>query len=126
MEAKTRGFLLADELPRGFGQEHLTAMGRRADTRRQVHIRADVTLSRPQGSAGVYANPDSDRPIGELVLDLTGGHYGVRRVREDREEGIALGIDLIASMPGQGCPNHGAVVGEELWVLPALLVEQTG
>jgi hypothetical protein len=43
------------------------------------------------------------------------GHAGRRR-REHREERVALGVDLIAAMRGEGGPDEPMVIGEDLRV----------
>jgi hypothetical protein len=72
----------------------------------------------------VDAHPYPNRASGVIGLDGEGCGDGSRRAGEDREECIALGIDLAAEMLGESSSNHLPVVGKKVGILVATLMQQ--
>jgi hypothetical protein len=73
---------------------------------------------------GVDADANPDRGARER---LTGGGCRRDRVgcsREGDEEGVALGIDLDAVVPGERSSQRGAVFGEEIGVPGSVFLEE--
>ena len=97
----------------------------RADARRLVHVHADVALLRQQRLAGVKPHPDANRFRLERVLGLSCRGERLARVGERDEEGIALRVDLHASVRGERLPQQATVLRQRLGVLAgAELVQQ--
>ena len=57
-------------------------------------------------------------------LSRRGGGDGVLGAREGDEEGVALCVDLVAAGLLEGAPQQALVLGEDLAVLVAQLLEQ--
>ena len=102
-----------DTLGRSAGgrrHEHLPAVPSRHDPRCLVHVEADVLGRRRHGLASVqpHAHPDRQplRPVrmNERLLRLCSSRDGLVDARERNEEGVPLGIDLVARVPLEGLP----------------------
>ncbi len=71
------------------------------------------------------AHPNANRPLAERLLPLARGGQSLRGPREGDEEGIALGVDLDPPVAHERLAQHAAVVGEEVGVGGAELVQET-
>jgi hypothetical protein len=89
------------------------------DPRGAVKVDADVALGGRCRLARVHADADADfgvfRPLvrDHRPLGCGGGCYGVVRVGEDDEEGVALGSELEAAVLAESRPEEPVVVGED-------------
>ena len=89
-----------------------------------MDVDADVALVGDLRLPGVDPHANADRAAPER---LAGGGRGRDRVggsRERDEEGVALGVDLDAVVPGERSSQRGAVLGEEIGVPGAVLLEE--
>jgi hypothetical protein len=93
------------------GDEGLAAVPGGSDTGGAVDVDADITVAVQERLTSVDANPDPDRPLGESLLDLSCGGERVARASESAE-GVALGVDLDASVGGDGFADDPSVLGE--------------
>ena len=105
----------------GRGRKHdLATVSGRRDTGSAVNIETDKAGNRPGCLTGVDSHPHADGFAGwprmrnkrPLHLDSS-GNAGARR-RKYGEERIALGVDLLTVMDGQGFPDKPMMVGEDL------------
>ena len=123
---------VAQQGGRGGGEHDLPAVRDRRNAGRAVHVQADQADGGLSRLAGMHAHPDADFPAGRppvraqrpLHLDRRGDARAGRR--EDREEGVALGVDLPAVMPVQPGPDDPVVIGEDLRVSIAQALQHRG
>jgi hypothetical protein len=66
-----------------------------------VHVRADVALLRQVRRAGVKPNPDPDRTVGESYRCCGRRRERARCGRERDKKGVALRVDLGATVTGE-------------------------
>ena len=123
---------LAHLVARDVGQHHLSAVGRRADARRLVHGQADVVVARLQRRPGVQADAHAHvfthrpRVGGEGVLGRVGGRHRVGRPLEGGEHGVALEVDDVTAVRGQGVGEQREVRLEHVGVPVAQPLQQVG
>ena len=86
-------------------------MGERGDSGAAVDVRADVALLGERWNARVQADADPDRACGERRVSFAGGICRAGRGRESDEEGVALRVDLDASVGGKRLAQEPAVLG---------------
>jgi hypothetical protein len=94
------------------------------DPRRPVDVEPRIALGRSDRLARVDAHPDPDRAVPQRLLSRRRGGERLFRAREAVEEGVALRVDLDTAMALEGFPQHTAVLGEDVGVAVAELVEQ--
>ena len=97
-------------------------MGRGADAGRPVDVDADIALARDRRRAGVDADAHADRAVDPL--DLLGRGERVVRATEGDEERVALGVDLDPGMAREDRAQLAPVLGEQVHVALAVLMEQ--
>ena len=106
------------------GEDDLPAVGSGGDPRRAVDVDADVALVGHDRLAGVDAHADADRAVLERVPRFGGRRDGVGGARKRDEEGVALGVDLDARVPGERVPQGAPVLGEQIGVARPVLLEE--
>ena len=113
------------ELTAGVSGEHdLATVAHRADPGRKVDVGPDVPLARHARRARVDADPDANRPgIEELGSLRSSGDRIVRRGK-DEEERVALGVDLGAVVARERFPQGAPVIGQDVCVAVAELMEE--
>src|SRR2546423_13074309 len=89
-----------------------------------MDIDADVALLGHERLAGVDSHSHADRAGPEGALAGLRGGEGVLRARERDEEGVSLRVDLDAAVTLEGLPQHAAVLGEDVRVSIAQLLQQ--
>jgi hypothetical protein len=110
--------LVLDEGLRGLGDQHLTAAGRGADPRGPVHGQAGVRPVRRDAVASVNAHPHPDLcagwPVmgGQRPLHLERAQHSLLGLAEHGEERVALGVDLMPAMIGDGGADQLPVLGQ--------------
>ncbi len=124
--------LVLDQGLRGLGEQHLTAAGRGADPRRAMHRQAGIGLVRRNRVAGVNAHPHPDPgtvgPVvgGERALHLERAQHSLSGLAERGEERVALGVDLVPAMTGDGRADQPPVLGQHLPVPVPQRLDQPG
>ena len=81
-----------------------------------VYVDADVALLGEQRLTGVDAHPHADRPSASAACASAAAAMRTARRRERDEEGIALRVDLDATMRGERFAEQAPVLGERLRV----------
>ena len=84
--------------------EDLAAVAGRRNPGGSVNVDSDVTLVCCERLARVNAHPNANRSCGEHLLTFAGGSERVLRRREGDEEGIALRVDLDATVTRKSLP----------------------
>ena len=102
VQGKRRG--PEDTCGRG-GEDYLPSVARLGDTRRTVHVQADVPPPVEERLARVQPGPDAERALGELFVDPLCRLGRVARGGERAEERVALRVDLDPSVPVEGCAD---------------------
>jgi hypothetical protein len=92
----------AHQLRSGVCHEHLATVASRHDTRRSVHIDADISLRRHDRLAGMDADAHAHWSGGERLLGLACGSNRVTRPRKGDEECVALRVHLDTAVPQEG------------------------
>jgi hypothetical protein len=110
-----------DEIASCLRDKHLAAVRGRTDTGGAVHVHAHVPLGRHLRLTGVDAHAHGQRERG-LCLLRRGDRGGCRR--EGDEEGVALRIHLDAPVPLAGRAQDAAVLGQQVGVALAVLLQQ--
>lgn len=114
------GDMTLHESRRRLRQDDLVAMAGRGDPRRPVHVQPDVVVASEGPLAGVDADPDLDRRARGPFVSLERFLHGDRRLHrlrsrlEDREEGIAFGLDRDAAVHVDGGAEDAVVVLQHL------------
>ena len=117
--------LAVDELGRGRGDQHLSAVAGCGDAGSAMDVFADVSLLRHEGRTGVQAGPHLDRPRSKRLRHRFRGGERARCRGEGEEERVALRVTLHAVVCGAGFANHPPVLGKRLRIrLGAQLVQQ--
>ncbi len=119
------GFALQETTRRGREDDLPSVRGRR-DPRRAMDVDSDVAFVGHLRLPGVDAHANADLAAAER---LAGGGRGRDRIgcsREGDEEGVALGVDLDAVVPGERSSQRGAVFGEEIGVPGAVFLKEPG
>ena len=97
-----------------------------------VHGQADVSVTRHARFARV--DPDSHPHLGvfgpgvarDRALRIDGGGDSLLRPAEGDEEGVSLGVDLVAARILEGAPKQALVVGHRLCVAVPEQTEELG
>jgi hypothetical protein len=124
--------LVLDERLRGLGDEDLAAAGGGADPGRAVDGQARIGALDGCRLARVnaYPNPDGHpgRPLvaGQRPLHRQRAQNGLLRAPERDEERVALRVDLVASVAGDGRADQPPVVGQHLRVPLPQRLDQPG
>jgi hypothetical protein len=114
--------LVGDQLARGAGDQHLSAVAGRADPRGAVDVQPDVVILSDLGLAGVDADPHADVDTrgptlgSERPLRAHRGGDRVARPRERDEERVTLGVDLATVVLVERRPQQALMLGEHLGV----------
>jgi hypothetical protein len=122
--------VVAEELARRRGDEHLAAVAGGGDARGAVDAHPDVALAADGRLAGVNAHPHTQLAAagpfmcGQRLLRVDSGADGVLRAAKRREERVALRVDLGAVVGCERVANDPLVVGERGRVVVAQLSEQ--
>ena len=122
-----RDRVVAQQLARGLRDEHLAAVPCCADAGRAVDAEADVALAAHGRLARVdaHADPELASPSGQSCSasrrwHAIGSSDGVLGPAEGDEERVALRVDLVAAVLGEGLAQDPLMVVERLAVaLPA-------
>jgi hypothetical protein len=93
------------------------------DPRGAMNVDADVALVREQRLARVDAHAHADRPA-QGCLSFPGGLERVLRTCKSDEEGIALRVDLDATVSRERLAERAAVLRQHLGVAVAELTQQ--
>ena len=124
------GNVVAEQGPRRLGDEDLAAVPGRADPRRADDVQADVALLADGRLAGVQAHPhahvDAAGPIvgGEGSLTVDGGaRRRLARAGTSRRS-VALRVDLVPAGGLEDLPQQPPMVGHDLPVVVAQLLQQ--
>ena len=104
--------------------EHLPAVPGRGDPRRAMDVDPDVALVGDDRLARVEPHADADRPVVERRLAVGGGGERVRCARERDEERVALRVHLDAAVPRERLAQDAPVLGQQVRVPVAVLVQQ--
>ena len=118
-ELRALGEGVLNQLLRGPRQQDLSPVSGVPDPGRAMDVEADVSLADRGALTGVQPHPDPDvgasRPgvAGQLPLHVDGRPNGRDRRGEHGEEGVALGIDDLATLPRQHPANDAAMLREE-------------
>jgi hypothetical protein len=83
------------EIPCRLREHDLTAVRRRADASRSVHVEPDITIADDRRLPCVNAHANTNRQPVESSLPGGGSENGVVRAIEGVEERVTLGIDLV-------------------------------
>ncbi len=122
--------LVPDERGGGRGEEHLATVRGGGDPRALVEAEAVIALVADLGLAGVEAHADAALgalgPVvrGERALRVGGRGDGVAGAGEGVEERVALRVHLAAAVRREGLAEEAAVVGEQVAVARAELLQQ--
>ncbi len=122
--------LARERVAGGAREENLAAVGRGADARGRVHVDADVVVDRDDAFARVQADAHADvalaRPLlrGELTLRHGRRGDGPVRIREHREERVAVGRHLEPVGAPDGRAQHTVVLRERVLVERPEVVEE--
>jgi hypothetical protein len=117
--------LSLDELAGGPREQDLASVPRRADTGGAMNPEADVALAADGRLGRVDADADPDflilgpAVIRQRALGCEGRREGVPRPPERDEEGVALGVDLVAAGLLEGVAKESLMVGEERSIVVA-------
>ena len=95
------------------------------DPRGAMDVDPDVALVGDQRLAGMDPHPNPNRPA-ERGLAVGRSGQRVAGPRERHEEGIALRVDLDATVPLEGVADDAPVLGKRVRVGVAEVVEQAG
>ena len=131
-DADAGGEAVADEVAGRLRQHDLSAVSGGSDSRRAMHVHAHVARGPQAWLAGVesHAYPDGVpvRPVMrfERSLRLRGRGDRVTGPREDGEEGVALGADLVAVARRESRSQDRALVGQKRGVLVAESMQVRG
>lgn len=87
------------------GEQHLAAVRGRADTRAQLHVKADVAFRADARFARVDPDAGTESASGQRALEVGGGGDRVRCPIEGDEERIALHVHLDPALPGDQLPQ---------------------
>ena len=117
---------VGEEIPGRLREKHLAAVPGRHHPGGAVDVHPDVVVVREDRLAAVDAHADSNSGVGESLLRGERGRHGVRRLLEGHEERVAAGIDHDAAVRVDGFADHAVVLGEDLGVAGAELVQETG
>src|SRR5262249_7423243 len=113
-----RRWIVAQQLARRLGDEHLSPVTRPGYPRRAVDAKADVTLAAVGRLARVHAHAHTEAPAlwplvrGQVALDVERRSDSVLRTAKRREERVSLRVDLPAVVRGQGFANDLLMVAE--------------
>ena len=124
--------LVLDEGLRRLGDEDLAAAGGGADPGRAMDGQARIGSLDRDRLARVNAHPDPDgragRPFvaGQRPPHLQRAQDGLLGARERHEEGIALGVNLVAGLTGDGRADQAPVIGQNLRVALPQRLHQAG
>ena len=113
-----------EQSPGRLGDDDLASVRGSGDARGTVHVEADVALVRHDRLARVDPDPHADGAALERLAPVGRGGDRVRRPREGDEEGVSLRVHLHPAVLGEGGPQRTPVVGEQLDVRGAVLLEQ--
>ena len=122
--------VVADECPGRLGDEDLAAVAGRADPRGAHDVHPDIALVADVRLAGVQPHPHPylgalrPRVGGKRALALDCPADGIPGARERVEERVALRVDLAPARGGEDVAQEPPVVGDNLAVLVAQLLEQ--
>ena len=114
-----------EELPGRLGDDDLSAMRDGCDSRGAMDVDPDVALVRRLWLTGVNSDTHADRAALERVARVGGSRNCIRCASEGDEEGVALGVDLDACVRGERLSQHASVLGEEVGVGGAVLLEES-
>ena len=123
---------LLDQGPGALRYHHLAAVRRCRDSRRVMHVEADVLVADQRRLARVQTDAHADgaalRPFvrREAALGVGGCAACVERALEDAEERVAFGPQLGAFPALEGLAQDGVVVHLGLDVLVAQLLHELG
>ena len=112
------------EVTRRLRDEDLPAVSGGRDTSRSVHVDPDIALVGDEWLAGVQPHPHTNGTALELVTCLGRGRKRFRRRREGDEERITLGVDLDAAVTLEGVAQHAPMLGEQVRVTVAVLLQK--
>jgi hypothetical protein len=116
---------ISDEATGRLGEDDLSPVSGAGDSRRAVDVDADVALLGHDRLAGVEAHANADRPGPERVVGLNRRGNGAGGSRERDEERVTLRIYLDACVSRERLPQCSSVLGEEIHVASAVLVEKS-
>jgi hypothetical protein len=124
--------VVLDESRRRLGEQHLATVRCRLHARGLVYVEPQIPLVAEDGPAGVQPHSHTHRRAGRpgvsregaLSGDRTG--KGVLRLGEHDEEGVALGIHLVACVCGERLTQQTAMVGLYLGVAIAKPPQELG
>jgi hypothetical protein len=123
--AEVAQFVGADEVARRPRDERLPAMTDSGDSGRAVDVDANVALLGEQRLSGVDAYADTDWSVVQCVLCATCGRESVSRAGERDEEGIALRVDLDATVRREHLAQQTPVLPEKVGVRVAEFAQQS-
>ena len=86
------------------------------DSRRSVHVEADVALLSHVRRAGVDADAHADRARGKSLPRVGGCPQCTRRRWKRGEESVPLGVDLDTAVGAEGFADDAAMLAERLGV----------
>jgi hypothetical protein len=114
----------------GLGGDDLAAVAGGGDPVGAMDVDADVAVVAERGRAGVQADPGAHGggPVVAAEAALRVGRRRGRRVRcrEDGEELVAAGVDLVSLGAGDRLPKEAADVGQHVLPLVAQVPRQPG
>ena len=112
------------------GHEHLATVRGGLDASGAMDGKARIPAVDGRGLAGVDPDPDfyrgGVRPgvAGERTLRFHRAQHGLVRASKRVEESIALGVDLVAAVGGEGLPQEPLVLGQNLRPAPTQLPDE--
>jgi hypothetical protein len=115
---------------RGLTDDHLTAVRRRADPRRAVHVHADIVPADHPRLPCVHPHPDPHdhtarpRTSGESPLRRHRRAHGITSAHKRNEERIALSAHLVTAMRRDRTANDPAVLVKDVREALAEVLEQ--
>ena len=110
--------LVFEQADRGLREQDLAPVAERADPGRAVNCEADVPFADELRGAGMDPDPDSKlrlrRPLvlAERSLRAQRREHGISGPGKRDEEGVALRVDLAATVPSKGLPHQPLMVGD--------------
>jgi len=116
---------LGNMVARDLGNQDLSAVPRRANSRAAMDIDAHVALGRDGRLACVDPHPDADRTSRERPLRPVRGGDGVSSAPKRGEERVALGVHLDATVTLESVAQDTTVLGQRPRVIILKLLQQT-